>query len=162
MPVRPSLFRSLPYWFLLSGSIVSAVLGGALVFTNMSTMIATLTDQTATSVEVYGGQSWVVIGSALLAVGLFGVITTLALAVVSTLIPASDVQVLESIAWADDDLDVDAPVESAVDAPVTAHAATEVVESVEVIEVVEAEVIEPVESVEVIEVTPAAEVAPTR
>ncbi|KRA23157.1 hypothetical protein ASD65_01015 [Microbacterium sp. Root61] len=141
MPVRPSLFRSLPYWFLLSGSIVSAVLGGALVFTNMSTMIATLTDQTATSVEVYGGQSWVVIGSALLAVGLFGVITTLALAVVSTLIPASGGQVLESIAWADDDLDdIDTPVKSVVDAPVTADAATEVVESVEVIEVVEVEV----------------------
>ena len=123
MPVRPPLFRSLPYWFLLSGSIVSAVLGGALVFTNMSTMIATLTDQSATLVQVYGGQSWVVVGSALLTVGLLGVIATLALAVVSTLIPASGAQVLES--FADEDVDdVDAPVKTVVpDAPVVADAA---------------------------------------
>ena len=96
MTARPNLTRSIPFWILLAGSIVSIAIGAWLVVDKIATMSATLLDGTATGVEVYGGQSWVTLGAALVGAGVVGLIASLFLAVLRSFVPVAPV---ESIDW---------------------------------------------------------------
>lgn len=109
MPIRPSLVRSIPFWILLAGSLASVIVGGLLVVDKIGIMSEALLAGTATAFEVYVGQSWIVVGGALIAAGLIGFVAALGLAVVKSLMPATPVEVFEPIVDADSDED-DMPV----------------------------------------------------
>jgi hypothetical protein len=96
MTARPRLTRSIPFWILIAGSLASIALGTWLVVDKIATMSATLLDGTATGVEVYGGQSWVTLGAALVGAGLVGLVASLFLAVLRSFVPVAPV---ESIDW---------------------------------------------------------------
>jgi threonine dehydrogenase-like Zn-dependent dehydrogenase len=127
MSNRPRLTRSIPFWILLIGSLAAVAYGAWMVVDKIATMNATLTDQTATGVEVYGGQAWVTLGAAIVGAGLIGLVATLALAVASSFVATPVVEVVEPIAWAEADDEVavieEAPVaaESVVAEPVVAE-----------------------------------------
>lgn len=89
MTDRPRLFRSIPFWVLLVGSLASIGYGGWLVLDKISTMTATLADGSATGVEVYAGQSWIVVGGAFIGAGLIGLVAVLALAALRSFAPAA-------------------------------------------------------------------------
>lgn len=112
MSNRPRFTRSVPFWILLVGSLAAVAYGAWIVVDKIATMNTTLTDQTATGVEVYGGQAWVTLGAAIVGAGLIGLVATLALAVASSFVSAPVVEVVEPIEWADDEVAVieDAPV----------------------------------------------------
>lgn len=96
---KKSLTRSIPYWLLVVVSLVSAAVGAWLVSDQIKTMTTTLLDGTATGVEVYVGQAWVVVGAALLGAGVVGVLLALVLAAVKALLPAAAPVVVEPIDW---------------------------------------------------------------
>jgi hypothetical protein len=98
MTARPSLVRSIPFWILLVGSLASTIVGAWLVVTKIQLMNSTLTDGSATGVEVYGGQAWVTLGAALVGAGLVGFVAALVLAVLRSFVPAARVQVGDPIA----------------------------------------------------------------
>jgi hypothetical protein len=98
MTARPSLVRSIPFWILLVGSLASTIVGAWLVVTKIQLMNSTLTDGSATGVEVYGGQAWVTLGAALVGAGLVGFVAALFLAVLRSFVPAARVQVGDPIA----------------------------------------------------------------
>lgn len=93
-----SLRRSIPFWLLLAGSLVSFGYGGFLVLDKISTMTATLANGSATGVDVYVGHSWIVVGAAFIGAGLLGLVTLLALAMIRSLVaaPAAPVVVEET------------------------------------------------------------------
>ena len=134
MTSRPRLITSIPFWILLAGSLAATVAGGWIALTRLATMVAGLNAQSATTAEVYGGQSWIVIGAALLGAGLIGLVVVLALAVVRRLITPAPavVEQTDDVAIAGDDLpfvevaapaaDVDAPAASADDESVESPA----------------------------------------
>lgn len=108
MTVRPRLVRSGPFWLLLVGSLASLGYGGWLVLDKIATMTATLADGSATGIEVYAGQSWVMVGGAFLLAGLIGLGTILALAVARSFVAlAAPVASAELDAPADLDAPVD-------------------------------------------------------
>ncbi|MFE1645260.1 hypothetical protein ACFM35_06775 [Microbacterium sp. P01] len=107
MSVRPRLIRSIPFWVLLIGSIASAALGIWLVLDKIGTMTSTITDGSATGVEVYAGQAWVTVGAGLLTAGLIGLVLVLTLAVVRSFLPAAVVEEIEIAASDDFDEDLD-------------------------------------------------------
>ncbi|KJL31857.1 hypothetical protein [Microbacterium azadirachtae] len=111
------LNRSIPFWILLAASIALVVAGLLTVLDHLGTMTATLKDGSATGLEVYGGQSWIVLGAALLGAGALGVLLTLALAVVSSLLGAATAKPVEIAPLAFDDLEQDVDPEGAIDAP---------------------------------------------
>ncbi|WP_404432623.1 dinucleotide-utilizing enzyme [Microbacterium lacus] len=114
MALRPSLVRSIPFWILLAGSLASVIAGALLVVDKIGVMSTALLAGTATGVEVYVGQSWIVVGGALIAAGLIGLVTVLGLAVVRSLMPATPIEVFEPVADADENDDhevvIDEPV----------------------------------------------------
>lgn len=86
---RPArLVRSLPFWLLLVASIAALAVGLVLTVPTIGTMTATLTDGTATGIEVYSGQAWVTVGAALIGAGSVGIALVLALGAASALVPA--------------------------------------------------------------------------
>ncbi|OZB82212.1 hypothetical protein [Microbacterium sp. 13-71-7] len=115
------LNRSIPFWILLAASIALVVAGLLTVLDHLGTMTATLKDGSATGLEVYGGQSWIVLGAALLGAGALGVLLTLALAVVSSLLGAATAKPVEIAPLAVDDLEQDVDPEGALDAPAAPH-----------------------------------------
>ena len=86
MTARPRLTRSIPFWILIEGSSPSIALVPWPVVDKIATMSATLLDGTATGVEVYGGQSWVTLGAALVGAGLVGLVAALFLAVLRSFV----------------------------------------------------------------------------
>ncbi len=107
MTSRPRLVRSVPYWALVAGSAASLGYGIWLTNDKLSIMSASLTDGTATGVEVYVGQSWAVFAAAFVAAGLIGLVAALALAAGRSLAAQRPVEVVEAIAWAQDEPPVD-------------------------------------------------------
>lgn len=97
--MNKSLARSIGFWLLLILAIASTGVGGWLISDQISTMTATLTDNTATGVDVYVGQSLVVVGSALLAAGVLGILLAVALVAVQSLLPSTSPVVVEPIDW---------------------------------------------------------------
>lgn len=98
------LSHSIPFWVLVGGSVVS-IAGGAYVLVTKLDLIATsITDGTATGVEVYAGQIWAVLGAILVGAGLVGLALALTLgALRSFASPAVDVvEIVDAPAWEED------------------------------------------------------------
>lgn len=140
--MNKSLTRSIGFWLLLVLALASTAVGGWLISGQIGTMTTTLLDNTATGVDVYVGQSLVVVGSALLGAGVLGILLAVALIAVQSMIPAATPVVVEPIDWtaeaddtaapADDsavtavaDRSADADVESSVQEDIPADAETE-------------------------------------
>ena len=117
MPTRPSLVRSIPFWALVVASVATALYGAALLVDKLGVMTTTLTDGTATGVEVYVGQSVAVLGAILLGVGIVGILISLAVATAATLRPHAPVEVVEPIDWTAEAEDAPAAETSVPDAP---------------------------------------------
>jgi len=100
--MKKSLTRSISYWLLLVLSLASAAVGGWIISDNTAVMTARLLDGTATGVEVYVGQPWIVVGAVLLGAGVIGVLLTLALAAAKSLVPVAAPVVVEPIDWSKD------------------------------------------------------------
>lgn len=98
----PRLSRSIPFWVLVGGSVVAIGGGTYLLVDKLSTMAATLTDGTATGVEVYAGQIWAVLGAILVGAGLVGLALALTVGAARTVVPAAPVEVVEPPAWEDE------------------------------------------------------------
>jgi UPF0716 family protein affecting phage T7 exclusion len=97
--MNKSLTRSIGFWLLLVLSLASAGVGGWLVAGQVGTMTSTLLDGTATGIEVYVGQSLVVVGAALLGAGVIGILLAVALTAVQALVPSAKPDVVEPIDW---------------------------------------------------------------
>lgn len=83
-----TLTRSIGFWILLIVSLAAIGVGGWLIAGQIGTMTSTLLDGTATGVEVYVGQSLVVVGAAVLGAGLIGLLLALGLVAARALVPA--------------------------------------------------------------------------
>ena len=103
MPTRPPLVRSIPFWALVAASLATAGAGALLLVDKLGVMTTTLTDGTATGVEVYVGQSIAGLGATLIGVGIVGILISLAVAALSTLRPHAPVEIVEPIDWASED-----------------------------------------------------------
>lgn len=97
--MNKSLTRSIGFWLLLVLSVASAAVGGWIISGQIGTMTSTLTDGTATGVEVYVGQSLVVVGAALLGTGVLGILLAVALTAVRAMIPTAAPSHVEPIDW---------------------------------------------------------------
>lgn len=102
MSSRPSLARSIPFWGLLVASAGSAAAGALVLVDKLGVMTTTLTDGTATGIEVYVGQSMAVLGAVLLGAGVVGILLALTVASLSTLRPHAAVEVVEPVAAEDE------------------------------------------------------------
>jgi hypothetical protein len=121
MTSRPRLLTSIPFWILIVGSVVAGGVGLWIATDKLGTMERGLVDGTATTAQVYGGQSWSVIGGILLGAGVVGLLLALALAAAKSLIPQPEVAVVESIDWTSDDEAGLEPVSAPTAAPVIAE-----------------------------------------
>lgn len=111
--MNKSLTRSIGFWLLLVLALASTAVGGWLVSGQIGTMTTTLLDGTATGIEVYVGQSLVVVGAALLGAGVLGILLAVALVAVQSLIPAATPVVVEPIDWTSAADETTAPVDAA-------------------------------------------------
>lgn len=111
--MNKSLSRSIGFWLLLVVSLATTAVGGWLISGQIGTMTATLLDGTATGVEVYVGQSLVVVGAGVLAAGIVGILLTLGLVAARSLVPAPAAAVVEAIDWNAETEQPQAPVETA-------------------------------------------------
>ncbi|MFE5410226.1 dinucleotide-utilizing enzyme [Microbacterium sp. NPDC056569] len=99
MSTRPRLIRSIPFWGLVAVSLATIAGGWYITTDKLGAMTTTLTDGTATGVDVYVGQSIAQLGSILIGAGVIGVLLALGVAAVSTLRPHPPVEVVEPIDW---------------------------------------------------------------
>ncbi|MCP1430172.1 hypothetical protein J3D45_002670 [Microbacterium foliorum] len=109
--MNKSLTRSIGFWLLLVLSLASAAVGGWIIAGQLGTMTSTLLDGTATGIEVYVGQSLVVVGAALLGAGVIGLLIAVALVAVQALLPTPAPVVVEPIDWTADADDETEPTE---------------------------------------------------
>ncbi|WP_197491818.1 hypothetical protein [Microbacterium sp. H83] len=112
--MNKSLTRSIGFWLLLVLSLAAAGVGGWLIAGQVGTMTSTLLDGTATGIEVYVGQSLVVVGAALLGAGVIGILLAVALSAVQAIVPARTPVVVEPIDGtadesSDDGVETDGP-----------------------------------------------------
>lgn len=117
MSTRPSLVRSIPFWALLAASIATAAAGALILTDRLGVMTKTLTDGTATGVEVYVGQALATLGAVLLGTGIIGILISLAVAALSTLRPHAPVEVVEPIDWSSEEAADDEILPSEPEAP---------------------------------------------
>jgi len=75
---NPSALKSAPFWILLVASVGVAAYGVQAATSRIAAMEAGLTDGSATTAQVYGGQSWVVLESILAGAGIVGVLIAFA------------------------------------------------------------------------------------
>ncbi len=113
---RPRLTHSVPFWILLGGSVVSIGAGAFVLVDKLAVMATTLTDGTATGVEVYAGQIWAVLGAILIGAGLIGLALALTLAALRSFAPVAADEIVDAPAWTEVDETAAVP---AVDAAVT-------------------------------------------
>ncbi|WP_292832766.1 dinucleotide-utilizing enzyme [Microbacterium sp.] len=115
---RPRLTRSVPFWTLLGGSVVSIGVGAYVLVDKLGIMATTLTDGTATGVEVYAGQIWAVLGAILVGSGLIGLALTATLTVLGSFVSVAPLDVSAAPVWgaADDSVTT---VAASDDAPLT-------------------------------------------
>lgn len=97
--MNKSLSRSIGFWLLLVVSLIATAIGGWLIASQIGTMTTTLLDGTATGIEVYVGQSLVVVGAGVLAAGIVGILLTLGLVAARSLVPVAAPAVVEPIDW---------------------------------------------------------------
>jgi hypothetical protein len=110
MHTRPHLVRSIPFWALVVASLATAAAGAFVLTDKLGTMTTTLTDGSATGVDVYVGQSIAVLGAVLLGAGIIGVLLSLVVAAAASLRPQQPAPVVEPIDWsADEAVDAEEP-----------------------------------------------------
>lgn len=97
--MNKSLSRSIGFWLLLVVSLVATAVGAWLISGQIGTMTTTLLDGTATGIEVYVGQSLVVVGAGVLAAGIVGILLSLGLVAARSLVPTPAPAVVEAIDW---------------------------------------------------------------
>jgi hypothetical protein len=124
MPTRPRLIRSIPFWGLLVVSLATIAAGWFLTTGELASMTTTLTDGTATGVDVYVGQSIAQLGGTLIGAGVIGVLLTLAVAALSTLRPHPPVEVVELTDRTESEIADQAPADAEPAADVEASALT--------------------------------------
>lgn len=129
--MNKSLTRSMGFWLLLVVSLATTAVGAWLISGQIGTMTTTLLDGTATGVEVYVGQSLVVVGAGVLAAGIVGILLTLALVAARSLVPAPAPAVVEAIDWTVEADETPAPVATTPPSDTT-PATEEVVDEAEV------------------------------
>lgn len=129
--MNKSLIRSMGFWLLLVVSLATTAVGAWLISGQIGTMTTTLLDGTATGVEVYVGQSLVVVGAGVLAAGIVGILLTLALVAARSLVPAPAPAVVEAIDWTVEAEETPAPVTTTPPSDTT-PATEEVVDEAEV------------------------------
>ena len=115
--MNKSLTRSVGFWLLLVLSLAAAGIGGWLVAGQIGTMTSTLLDGTATGIEVYVGQSLIVVGAVLLGAGVVGILLAVALSAVQALVPSAAPVAVEPIDWTSEPADQNAPTTDAETAP---------------------------------------------
>lgn len=81
--MNTTLNRRIGFWSLVLLSVASVAAGGVIVTGELSSMNTTLLDGSATAADVYVGQSLVVVGAALLGVGILGGMLTVAVALLA-------------------------------------------------------------------------------
>ncbi|WP_125131748.1 dinucleotide-utilizing enzyme [Microbacterium sp. 10M-3C3] len=119
MTARP-LTRSIPFWILLISSLVVTGVGAWLTFDRLSRIETAITTPSADSnVEVFVGQPAATIGGVLLSVGVLGLLLSLAVAAIASVLPRPAAPTV-----ADDEVDTVGSTDPVV-APVTATDATE-------------------------------------
>lgn len=111
--MNKSLSRSIGFWLLLVVSLVTTAVGGWLIAGQIGTMTTTLLDGTATGIEVYVGQSLVVVGAGVLAAGIIGILLTLGLVAARSLVPSPATAVVETIDGTEDSEGTAIPTETA-------------------------------------------------
>jgi|ABEF01.1.fsa_nt_gi hypothetical protein len=115
MTARPRLVRSVPYWVLVVGSVAAGGVGVWLTLDKLDVMTNAILDGSATGVDVYAGQSWAVLGSILIGVGLIGLAFALTLAAAASLVKRAEPEVVIAESFDDaDDLDDKPEVETVV------------------------------------------------
>jgi hypothetical protein len=130
MSTRPRLIRSIPFWGLVVVSLATVAGGWFITTDKIASMTTTLTDGTATGVDVYVGQSIAQLGGILIGAGIVGILLALGIAALSTLRPHAPVEVVEPIDWDSEAESIDAApesteaAESAADAEVDAPVAS--------------------------------------
>ncbi len=97
MSTRPRLTRSIPFWGLVVVSVATIVGGWYVTTDKIGSMTRTLTDGSATGVDVYVGQTIAQLGSILIGAGVIGVLLALGIAALSTLRPQPPVEIVEPI-----------------------------------------------------------------
>ncbi len=98
MTFRPSLARSIPFWVLLVVSAALTGVGAWLVLDRLGRMeAAILTQSPEATIEVYVGAPSVTASAFVLGAGLVGLLLTLAVAAVRTLLPAAPVVFAEEL-----------------------------------------------------------------
>lgn len=102
MKTRPRLVTSIPFWVLVVASLAAIAGGLAIVLNGIDAMEQVLNDPNATVVQVYVGQSWVVVGAAVLGAGAIGIALALALGAAAALTRRPEVAI-ETIDWNSDD-----------------------------------------------------------
>lgn len=107
--MNKSLTRSIGFWLLLVLSLATAGVGGWLVSGQVGSMTSTLLDNTATGVDVYVGQSLIVVGSVLLGAGVIGILLSVALTAVQAMLPAPT-----PVVWTAEEPAPEAPAETTV------------------------------------------------
>ncbi|PCE14040.1 hypothetical protein AUC47_05175 [Microbacterium sp. SZ1] len=113
--MNKSLTRSIGFWLLLILSLAAAGVGGWLVAGQIGSMTTTLLANTATGVDVYVGQSLVVVGAVLLGAGVIGILIAVALTAVQALLPSAAPVAVEAIDWTAQEPATDVPESAAVD-----------------------------------------------
>lgn len=134
MSTRPRLIRSIPFWGLVVVSLATIAGGWYITTDKIGSMTTTLTDGTATGVDVYVGQSIAQLGAILIGAGVIGVLLALGVAAVATLRPHPPVEVVEPIDWsseAETAAEEPAAQEPAVQEPEAVTPAAEPVEAAE-------------------------------
>ncbi|WP_251440261.1 hypothetical protein [Microbacterium sp. USTB-Y] len=112
--------RSISFWILLAASVALTTTGAVVALDHLGTMTATLKNGSATGLEVYAGQSWIVIGAALLGAGVLGLLISLALAVVSSIVGAASTPLAALAPRPAEETDDAGDPEGALDAPAAA------------------------------------------
>lgn len=92
MPNTARVIRSIPFWVLVGGSVVAIGGGVYLLVDKLTIMANTLTDGTATGVEVYAGQIWAVLGAILIGAGLIGLALALTLGTLGALVRRTEIE----------------------------------------------------------------------
>lgn len=123
--MNKSLSRSIGFWLLLVVSLATTAVGGWLISGQIGTMTTTLLAGTATGVEVYVGQSLVVVGAGVLAAGIVGILLTLGLVAARSLVPTPAPAVVEAIDWTAESDEKPVVDETADDADVASDAAVD-------------------------------------
>src|SRR4051794_5037061 len=103
MNTRPSLLRSIAFWILVAVSIISVAVGAWIFSNRLALMTATLTDGSATAVDVYVGPSVALFGAVLVGAGVVGILLALTVAAAASLRPKAPVEVVEPIDWTDEE-----------------------------------------------------------